>query len=315
MTRIISRAEIDKALPTLDLMGAIEAGFVAYSAEKSVVPPVGELLMPKGEVHIKYGYLKDDDYYVIKVASGFMGNVALGKQPNNGMMLLFSQHTGEAVAVLLDEGWLTDIRTAVAGAIAAKYMHPSSVERIGIVGTGTQARLQLQYLKPITECRKVLVWGRSQQAVERYKADMARHGFEVETTLNSAEIGATCNLIVTTTPTHVPILNSADIRPGTHITAIGSDTPHKQELDSDILGKADIVVADSIPQCLARGEIYKALSANAIEQADLIELGSVIAGNASGRDNDHQITVADLTGVAVQDIQITKGVYEALSSS
>ena len=315
MTRIISRAEIDKALPTLDLMGAIEAGFVAYSAEKSVVPPVGELLMPKGEVHIKYGYLKDDDYYVIKVASGFMGNVALGKQPNNGMMLLFSQHTGEAVAVLLDEGWLTDIRTAVAGAIAAKYMHPSSVERIGIVGTGTQARLQLQYLKPITECRKVLVWGRSQQAVERYKADMARHGFEVETTLNSAEIGATCNLIVTTTPTHVPILNSADIRPGTHITAIGSDTPHKQELDSDILGKADIVVADSIPQCLARGEIYKALSANAIEQADLIELGSVIAGNASGRDNDHQITVADLTGVAVQDIQITKGVYEALSFS
>lgn len=313
MTRIISRAEIDTALPTLDLMEVIEAGFVAYSAEKSVVPPVGELLLPKGEVHIKYGYLKDDEYYVIKIASGFTGNVALGKSPNNGMMLLFSQHTGDVVAVLLDEGWLTDVRTAVAGAIAAKYMAPSRVERIGIVGTGIQARLQLEYLKPITDCRQVLVWGRGERQVERYKVDMERHGFEVDVTLDSAEIAQTCNLIVTTTPAHSPLLTADQIRPGTHITAVGSDTPHKQELDSAILTNADIIVADSIPQCLARGEIYQALTANAIEQSDLRELGHIIAGNASGRDNDHQMTIADLTGVAVQDIQITKGVYEALS--
>ncbi|MGB1249358.1 MAG: ornithine cyclodeaminase family protein [Candidatus Promineifilaceae bacterium] len=314
MTRIISRAEIDAALPSLDLMEVIEAGFVAYSAEKSVVPPVGELLLPDGEVHIKYGYLKDDAYYVIKIASGFGGNVALGKSPNNGMMLLFSQKTGDVVAVLLDEGWLTDVRTAVAGAIAAKYMAPKQVERIGIVGTGIQARLQLEYLKPIVACRKVLVWGRGERQVARFKADMEQQGFEVVGTLDSAEIGATCNLIVTTTPAHAPLLMAAEIRPGTHITAVGSDTPHKQELDSAILGKADKVVADSIPQCLARGEIYQALTANAIEQSDLLELGNVIAGNVSGRTSDAQITVADLTGVAVQDIQITKGVYEALTN-
>lgn len=313
MTRIISRAEIDAALPFLNLMDGIAAGFVAYSAGESVVPPVGELLLPDGEVHIKYGYLLADDYYVIKVASGFPGNVAAGKPPNNGMMLLFSQQTGDVVAVLLDEGWLTDVRTAVAGAIAAKHMAPKQVTRIGILGTGTQARLQLEYLKAVTNCREVLVWGRGSEQVARFGADMASHGFDVQTTLDAADIGATCNLIVTTTPSHTPLLQADDIRPGTHITAIGSDTPHKHELESAILGRADIVVADSIAQCLARGEIFKALEADAIVEDDLRELGHVIAGAVTGRDNDQQITVADLTGVAVQDIQITKGIYEALS--
>lgn len=313
MTQIISRAEIDAALPSLNLMDVIAAGFVAYSAGESIVPPVGELLLPDGEVHIKYGYLKADDYYVIKVASGFPGNVAAGKSPNNGMMLLFSQQTGDVVAVLLDEGWLTDVRTAVAGAIAAKYMAPKQVTRIGVVGTGTQARLQLEYLKTVTDCREVLVWGRGPEQAARCQADMASQGFQVQTTLDASDIGATCNLIVTTTPSHTPLLQVADIRPGTHITAIGSDTPHKQELESAVLGRADIVVADSIPQCLARGEIFKALEEQAIVEDDLRELGHVIAGDVSGRDNDQQITVADLTGVAVQDIQITKGIYEALS--
>jgi ornithine cyclodeaminase len=312
MTRIISRAEIDAALPSLDLMEVIEAGFVAYSADRSVVPPVGELLMPNGEVHIKYGYLKDDDYYVIKVASGFSGNSALGKSPNNGMMVLSSQKDGDVLAILLDEGWLTDVRTAVAGAIACKHMAPKKVKRIGIIGTGIQAHLQLEYLKSVTDCRDVLVWGRGEEQTARYQTAMSAHGFQIETTLNTADIGANCNLIVTTTPSHTPLLHSVDILPGTHITAMGSDTPHKQELDSAILKQADIVVADSIPQCLERGEIYKALEANAITRSELRELGRVISGGCAGRDNDQQITVADLTGVAVQDIQITKGIYEAL---
>jgi len=312
MTRIISRAEIDAALPSLDLMGVIEAGFVAYSADQSVVPPVGELLMPNGEVHIKYGYLKEDDYYVIKIASGFSSNSALGKSPNNGMMVLSSQKDGDVLAILLDEGWLTDVRTAVAGAIACKYMAPNKVKRIGIMGTGIQAHLQLEYLKSVTDCRDVLVWGRGAEQTARYQRTMSAHGFQIETTLNTADIGANCNLIVTTTPSHTPLLHSVDILPGTHITAMGSDTPHKQELDSAILKQADIVVADSIPQCLERGEIYKALEANAITRSELRELGRVISGGCAGRDNDQQITVADLTGVAVQDIQITKGIYEAL---
>jgi len=222
-------------------------------------------------------------------------------------MLVFSQKTGALEAVLLDEGYLTDIRTAIAGAIAAKYLAPSSVERIGIVGSGMQARLQLEYLAPVTDCRDVLVWGRSEDKLAAYEQDMTEKGFRVSTTTDAGDIMASCRLIVTTTPATSPIL-SGQAQPGTHITAVGSDTHDKQELDAEILSRAELVVADSISQCLERGEIHQALKSNAITEAGLVELGSIIAGDATGRESDDQVTVADLTGVAVQDIQISKAV-------
>jgi len=307
--KILTLDQIKSVLPSVDLMGEIESGFIAYSQGRAVVPPVGELVMrdPPGDVHIKYGYLTGDDYYVIKIASGFYENSKLGLPSSNGLMLVFSQKTGALEAVLLDEGYLTDIRTAIAGAIAAKYLAPSKVERIGIVGTGMQARLQLEYLAPVTDCREVLVWGRSADKLAAYEQDMTEKGFRVSTTTNADDVMASCKLIVTTTPATSPIL-SGQAQPGTHITAVGSDTHDKQELDAEILSRAELVVADSISQCIERGEIYQALKSNAITEAGLVELGSIIAGDATGRESDDQVTVADLTGVAVQDIQISKAV-------
>ena len=311
--KVISLDQIRKALPSVDLVDEIERGFVAYSRGDSVVPPVGELILedPPGEVHIKYGYINGDDYYVIKIASGFYGNKALGIPVGNGMMLMFSQKTGEPVAILHDEAYLTDIRTAVAGTIAAKYLAPSSVECIGIAGTGNQARLQLEYLKPVTGCRKVLLWGRDRSKFDAYIEDMTLHGFAIDTTTDAADLLANCNLIVTTTTATEPVL-VGQARPGTHITAMGSDTLEKQEVDASILAAADLVVADSIPQCLERGEIHQALKVGAIRCDDIVELGRIIAGDAPGRTSDDQVTIADLTGVAVQDIQISKAVFEAL---
>ena len=165
----------------------------------------------------------------------------------------------------------------------------------------------------MTDCRQVLAWGRGEAQLARYQHDMDPHGFVVEGTRNRADILRTCNLVVTTTPATTPLLDAADLQAGTHITAVGSDTPKKQEIDSAILGQADRVVADSISQCLVRGEIHKAIQAGQITQDDLVELGDIIAGQATGRSSDDQVTVADLTGVAVQDIQIAKAVYKALT--
>ena len=307
--RIITLEEIKKILPSVDLLPAIEAGFAAYSAGQAEVPPVGELLLERGEVHIKYGYIRDEPLYVVKIASGFYGNSALGLPSSNGLMLLFDQQTGQLRCVLLDEGHLTDIRTAAAGAIAARHLAPRHVRRIGIVGAGIQARLQLRYLADQTPCRDVLVWGRNQAELDAYIADTAALDFRIETTFDAAAILKSCNLVVTVTPATDPLLFVTNLLPGTHITAVGADTPHKQELDSAILGRADLVVADSISQCLVRGEIYQALKAGAIAQSDLVELGLIIDGQAPGRSADEQITVADLTGVAVQDIKIAEAVY------
>jgi ornithine cyclodeaminase len=310
--KIATLAQIKEILPSLDLIPAIEEGFVAYSSGRATVPPVGELILDKGEVHIKSGYIDGEDFYVIKIASGFYDNPSLGLPSGNGCMLLFKQQTGEPAGILLDEGLLTDVRTAVAGAVAAKYLAPRTVERIGVVGTGVQARLQLEWLTRVTACRDVLVWGRRAPALENYEREMESRGFSVETTLDAAAILKTCNLVVTVTPSKTPLLSAADLRRGIHITAVGSDTPDKQELDPVILAKADVIVADSLSQCRLRGEIHKALEAGLIREDRCVELGAIISGRARGRTSESQITVADLTGVAVQDIKIASAVYRAL---
>jgi ornithine cyclodeaminase len=310
--KIATLAQIKDVLPSLDLIPAIEEGFVAYSSGRATVPPVGELILDKGEVHIKSGYIEGEDFYIIKIASGFYGNPSLGLPSGNGCMLLFKQSTGESAAILLDEGHLTDVRTAVAGAVAAKYCAPRKVERIGIVGAGVQARLQLEWLTRVTECRDVLVWGPLAEELENYEREMESRGFSVETTLDAAAILRTCNLVVTATPSKTPLLSAADLRPGTHITAVGSDTPDKQELDPEILAKADVIVADSLSQCRLRGEIHKALEAGRIREDRCVELGAVVSGREKGRTSESQITVVDLTGVAVQDIKIATAVYCAL---
>ncbi len=314
MPLIFNRRQIEEALEGVDVTTAIEHGFIAYSRGEVVVPPVGELVFddPPGDVHIKYGYIRNDDFFVIKVASGFYDNVKLGLPAADGLMLVFSQKTAQLECILLDECHLTNVRTAAAGAVVAKYLAPTRVERIGVFGAGVQGRMQVEALLPIVDCRAVVVWGTGEAELEAYREAMSGHGLEIETTRDSDEVAATCNLIVTATPSHTPLLRTGQIRKGTHITAMGSDTRDKNELEPGILRLADLVVADSIAQCRERGEIFHALEAGAIRDGDILELGNVIADPALRRTDDSQITVADLTGVAVQDIQISKAVYEVL---
>ena len=309
--QIISLERIKSILPKVDLISEIEAGFAAYSNGLVVVPPVGELSFqsPPGDVHIKYGYIKGDEIYVIKIASGFYKNTSIGLPAGNGMMLVFNQKTGQPVAILQDECYLTDIRTAVAGAITAKYLSPKNVEYIGIVGTGIQARLQLRYLKEIIDCNNVITWGRSPDSLSSYKEAMSRYGYQITTTANINDVIDRCQLIITCTPSEDAIIDK--INPGTHITAMGSDTVSKRELSSNVLLQADMVVTDSRAQSKERGEIYQA-SKDGFSINDTLELGEIISGASKGRTDQEQITVADLTGVAVQDIQISKAILENL---
>jgi len=313
MTTVLTWAEMEPLLKDIDVIGAMEAGFSAYSAGQAVIPPVGELCIedPPGDVHIKYGYLTEGEHYVVKIASGFYDNPKLGLPSSQGLMLLFSKTTGQTKAVLLDEGRLTDIRTGAAGAVAARHLAPSSISQIGIMGTGIQARVQLEYLTGVTDCREAMVWGRSIERAEAYAEEMKGLGINVRVAPDAQALASTSNLIVTTTPSREPLLRAEWIQPGTHITAVGADSPEKQELDGAILAKADVVVADSVAQCLLRGEIHRAIGAGLLEQDQVVELGAVIAGKVEGRRGDDQITVADLTGVAVQDLQIAAAVYAA----
>ena len=206
------------------------------------------------------------------------------------------------------------MRTAAAGAVVAKYLAPRNVHCIGIIGAGDQGRFQLEYLKSIVDCKNVMVWGINQAELDSYKKEMEPKGYNIQTTQETNEIASSCNLIVTATPSKTPLIQADMILKGTHITAMGSDTPEIQELDSKILQKADIVISDSLSQSKRRGEIYQAVKAGLLKEDIPVELGEVIAHKELQRTSDDQITVADLTGVAVQDYQITKAVYETLIS-
>jgi len=316
MTKIYNLDQIKKALKDLNPIQAIEDGFVAYSEGRVIVPPVGELLFdnPAGDMHIKYGYIKGDEYFVVKIASGFYGNYKLNLPPNTGLMIVFKQKTGEISSILLDEGYLTNVRTAAAGAVVAKYLAPKKIQKIGIFGAGIQGQMQLQYLRSIIDCKDVIVWGINQKELDAYRENMEPKGYHITTTLDPNDLTTNCNLIVTATPSKLPLLKVGQIQKGTHITAIGSDTSEKNELDPLILKKADIVVADSIEQSKSRGEIYKALKAGVFTKSDYVELGQVITHKELQRISEDQITVADLTGVAIQDIQISVAVYNGLTS-
>jgi ornithine cyclodeaminase len=311
MTSVYSRVEIAQVLNPAEIIAAVEDGFLAYSRGKTIVPPVGHLEFhdPPGDCHIKYGHISGDDTFTVKIATGFYENPARGLPSSNGVILLFSSKTGELLTIFQDEGLLTDLRTAAAGAVAAKYLAPSEVECIGVLGAGTQARLQLEFLKEVTSCRRACVWARSKERACAFRVN----GFAMEVAPSIADLAGRCRLIVTTTPSRVWLLGADDVLPGTHITAVGADGTGKQELDPRVFGDADICAVDSRRQCAQFGDSAHALSAGILGTEDLIELGEIVENPSRGRSDETQITIADLTGVAVQDIQIAKLALSRLS--
>ena len=323
MTTVLELDEIKRLVDIPQVIREMETGFVLYSEGQVEVPPVGFLHFeePPGDVHIKYGFVSGDEYYVLKMASGFYNNPDLGLPAGDGLLLVFSQKTGELKLILLDKCWLTDVRTAAAGAVAAKHLAPKNIHRIGIVGTGVQARMQLEMLSDVVDCTSCLVWGRDSTKVQHMIADLQAServqawGLEIEAAPTLDDLVSQCTLIVTTTSARSPLIRADQVQQGTHITAMGSDDHGKQELEAEVLGKADLVIADSVSQCVDHGECFGAVQAGHIAANEILELGHVIKNPGIGRTNEDQITVVDLTGVAIQDIQIAKMVARSLGDA
>lgn len=317
MLTVVSAASIRAALNVAEAVAAIEEGFAAYSSGRARVPPVGYLgfEQPPGDCHIKFGHIAGQEDFVIKVATGFYDNPAHGLPSSNGFMVLLSARTGEPRVLLDDGGYLTDVRTALAGLIAAKHLAPVRPRRIGIIGTGVQARAQLEQLLGYYGSCPVQVWGRNSRSAAAVVKEAEVRGCEAAVAATVREICAECDLIVTATASSTPLIEAAWISPGTHITAVGADAKGKQELEPRILANADIRVVDSIEQCVDHGEAAHAVAAQLLGPGDLVELGSIVSGAHPGRTQANQVTVADLTGLAVQDIQIARCVWQQLQRS
>src|ERR1700722_10969363 len=313
--KIFHKEEIQKLLSLQTVLDYIEEGFVIFSKREAVIPHDAVMYFdkPPGGCHVKCGYAKYGKYFAIEVASAFFENPLKGLPFRNGLMLLFDKETGQVVCVLLDEGYLTDLRTGAAGCVAAMYLAPRNVGGIGVIGAGKQAHFQLRMLQFATSCRKVKIWGRDLAKAQK----LAEHGdfksFQIEAVENLDELTDSCNLIVTTTSSREPFLFADKIRKGTHITAIGADTPFKKELDPQIFTKADRIVVDSLEECSSIGDCSIALKKGLIKEEQIVELGNVILNPSLRRTSDDQITVVVLTGLAALDLQIAIAAYERLA--
>jgi len=308
--RIVTEADLRAAVALdLDAVACVEQAFAALAGGGVVMPPILRLDIhaANGEVDVKTAYVPGIDNFAIKISPGFFDNPKLGLPSVNGLMTLFSAKTGLLEAVLLDNGYLTDVRTAAAGAVAAKHLARLDARRAAVIGAGVQARLQLEALALVRPLEAVTVWARDAAKAATCAAEMtARLGIPV-TVAPSVEVAVMgADVILLTTPSTVPLLRADWLRPGQHVTAMGSDAEHKTELDPAVLARSDVVyVADSLAQTRRLGELHHAIAAGLVEGDRVFaELGAVASGTAPGRTGSDQITVADLTGTGVQDTAI-----------
>ena len=311
---IVTEAELRQCVGLdAEVLGTIEDCFTWLGEGRVTMPPIMHIDIPEhnGVMDITSAYVKGEPSFAIKVGSGFFDNHLRGLPSSSAMMVLVSAETGFVEALLLDNGYLTDLRTGAAGAVAARHLAPAAVDTVGVFGAGAQARYQVAALKMVRDFRRLLVRGRSPERLEAYIAEMAAElGVEVREAESPEELVRESQVVVTTTPAEAPIVEAAWLHPSLHLTAMGSDTPAKQELAAEVLARADVVVCDRASQCFECGELRAAKAAGALsETSQVIELGELTSGARRGRTAEHQVTVCDLTGTGVQDTAIALMAY------
>jgi ectoine utilization protein EutC len=302
---LLNEDEIRRAARMEDAVPEVEAAFAALARGEARLPDViyMDFTESNGEVHVKGAHMAGAPYYVFKVASGFYDNPSRGLPVGAGLVMAFDATTGVPEALLLDNGFLTDLRTGAAGAVAAKHLARDHLSKVAMVGAGLEARFQLRALGVVRDVPPVHVWSRSEERATAFAEEMrAELGLDVTVASDLEGAVREADLVVTATPAREPIVREDWLSPGVHVTALGSDGPDKQELDVEVFRRADVVVCDVVEQCLRKGELHHAVDAGVLTLDDIAgELGDVVLGRVLGRTDPDQITVCDLTGVGVQD--------------
>jgi len=295
----------------------IEAAFTDLKTKDVQMPPIMRVDIPEynGEVDIKSAFIPGYEMFALKVSSGFFNNYQLGLPSTGGLMFLINALNGQPEALLYDNGYLTDVRTAAAGAVAAKYMANEQIETVGVIGAGAQARYQLIALKEVREYKHVLVTGKSKRRLQEFKEEM-ESTLKVSVTIleTPQEVAEQSDLVITATPSSEPILQNSWVKNGLHITAMGADAQHKNEIDPNILKRANYYVADVMSQCEILGELRSAIEKGVVtKDHPVMELGDITSRAEKIRTSKDDITIVDLTGTGAQDTRIALYAYKKLT--
>jgi len=307
VVQVLDRDDVQRLVSITDVIAAVREAFAAADEGRAVMPTPFELHLPDvdGELHVKGAYLIGAPVFAVKTATGFYRNTGLGLPVSGGMTMVHDATTGRLQVLIADGGLLTDLRTAAAGALAADLLARPGALAAAVIGTGGQARYQLQALLEVRAIEHVTVWGRRREAAQRYRRDMAAAGVPVSVAGTAREAVAGAEVVITATSSAVPLVEAGWLARGAHVTAVGSDMPHKQELDPGILAAAGKYVPDSIEAAATSGELHHALEAGVFDVGSVYsELAAVASGRLAGRTADDELTVADLTGLGIQDAAV-----------
>lgn len=313
---IIEEAALRKAITPQVAVDAVRDAFRADGEGRAHVPAVINLEVPAyhGEFHVKTALIDGVPHVAVKIASGFYDNPAKGLPSGSGLMAVFDAATGVPVALLLDNGFLTDIRTGAAGAVAAEVLAPSTIATVGVLGSGLQARHQVRCLRCVRPFARLVAWSPDRLHLDAYLREMRDDGLEARAAATPEAVCREADVLLTATPARAPLVQAEWLRPGQHVTALGADAPGKQELDAACLTRADLLVVDRLTQCAAFGELRHALDAGLLRPDRVhAELGEIVAGVKPGRTTARQITIADLTGVGFQDTAIASKALELVN--
>jgi ectoine utilization protein EutC len=316
--RLVTEQQVRGLVSPADAVTAVRAALVQLARGAVVMPEPSELDLAeaRGDMHVKGAYLKGAPYFSYKAASGFYDNPQRGLPVNAGLVLVFDAATGFPSAILFDNGYLTDVRTGAAGAVAADLLARPVVTKVAVLGAGIQARRQLELLLQVRSPAQVSVWARRPDQAAEYAREMTGSlGVPVTPSGSAQDAVDGADIVVTTTPAREPVVSAEWLRPGQHVTAVGADLPDKQELDPAAFARADKVVTDSVSQAVRSGDLHHAIADGQFSRSDIYaELGEIAAGAKPGRERDDELTIADLTGLGVEDAAMANLVAERLAT-
>src|SRR5438093_485517 len=303
--RVVPLEAFQDKIPFAVAIAAVERGFRALGRGEAALPDpmVLELSEQRAEVHVKGAHLAGGRHIVLKVATGFYRNRARGLPSGDGMFLLLDADTGVPAVLLEEHGYLTDFRTAAAVALTLKYLAPKDAHDALLVGAGALARLTARAMVAQLPLARLTLWNRTRERAEGLARELAQ---VVDTRIAPALESAVRDhrVIVTATASTTPLVMTS---------WVGTGTPEKIELEPALLQRADKLVADRVSQTERYGNLHHAMAAGIVTRDKVYaELGDLAAGRLPGRENASEITVADLTGVGVQDAAIAQTVVEVL---
>lgn len=313
---LINRSQIVEWFSYLDYYEAMKEAFISYSVGRSIKPSLMHSDLPEGEFHIKCGgIIKDKVYYGIKSNGGFFQNQSKYLLPNIiGLITLIDGENGFPLAIM-DSTEITSRRTAVTSALAARYLANPDSRTLLICGTGNQARHQLRaMLEIVPKIDTIYVWGETYSSTVQFMNEMSLEShaeiiiLKDLSALKNMEVSI--DIIITCTSSKSFFLSGDVVKKGTFISAVGADSPEKQEIDPALVGRCRLFV-DVLEQCKKVGELHHALEAGMIKSVeDVVPLGDVISGKVEYIYDENAITIFDTTGFAVQDVAAALMVYE-----